>query len=57
MSYFITDKIGYSMTLDTSEKLKIIELTTYEARFPVKDKLIIFCYNKSNTYYKVFVKN
>jgi len=47
MNYIVTDKINHAMTLDISEKLKIIEPTTYEERFPFEDKLI-FCYKKGS---------
>ena len=47
MNYIVTDKINHTMTLDISEKLKIIEPKTYEKRFPFEDKLI-FCYKKGN---------
>lgn len=45
MKYIVTDKIGHKMTLDTSEKLKAIELGTYEERFPFENKLV-FCYKR-----------
>jgi hypothetical protein len=45
MNYIVTDKIGHLMSLDTSEKLNIIEPETYEERFPFEDKLL-FCYKQ-----------
>ena len=47
MSYFVTDKVGHRMTLETSEKLKAAEPKTYEERFPFKDKCV-FCYIKGD---------
>ena len=47
MNYIVTDKINHTITLDISEKLKIIEPETYEERFPFEDKLI-FCYKKGS---------
>ncbi|OHD95002.1 MAG: hypothetical protein A2019_03695 [Sulfurimonas sp. GWF2_37_8] len=47
MKYIVTDKIGHKMTLDISEKLKIIEPNTYEERFPFENELV-FCYKKGN---------
>lgn len=45
MNYIVTDKIGHLMSLDTSEKLKIIEPETYEERFLFEDELL-FCYKQ-----------
>jgi hypothetical protein len=47
LSYFVTDKIGHTMTLDTSERLRIIEPNTYEECFLFEDEPI-FCYKKGN---------
>ncbi|OHD97744.1 MAG: hypothetical protein A3E21_05240 [Sulfurimonas sp. RIFCSPHIGHO2_12_FULL_36_9] len=47
MECIVTDKVGYRMTLETSEKLKIIEPGTSEECFPFEDKLV-FCYKKGS---------
>jgi len=45
MKYIVTDRHNYVMSLDTSEKLKMIEPETYEESFPFEDKLL-FCYKQ-----------
>lgn len=57
MSYFVTDKPGHLMTLETSKKLKEAEPETYEERFPFERELV-FCYVKGDfNYCEAFINS